>query len=724
MRLPKFPVFITGIVFLSSQLVFVGVQPATAVNDVSSTCAIGSSSSCPAQSPQEIINLYGTNTNGSYWLNVNGTATQTYLLLDTNYPDGGGWFLGMKGTRAGNAFIYASNYWTNQSTTLLPDYNNNVATEAKYNAFNHLPVTQIVAVFKDRSSYNFSNSGTGVLGPSSFGGHTWQETITSQSMYTRFTTGGDLGKGTGALPRHDYYRESNSPSANLVFAYQSGYYKYGFAYENTAPTNPNNNAAYRWGAAFNNEQVEGSLDSSDSQMGIGLRSYSAASVYTYVDQWGNAINGGTGQNGSGRSQSDAATYPSGFQIWGKMAAGTLAAPTSLAQSQQSSSSTRVSWGAVASATEYLVQYKTSAQSWSQGSTVRVTNSSASPSATLTGLTDSSYNLRIWARGTGNLYASANGSLTLSLDQTAPTITGPSSATGATSAKSIAENSTAVHTFTANESVTWSKSGTDGSFFSIASNGDLTITARDFESPADSGTNNTYEVVVTATDAMGNAKNQTVTITITNVNEAPSISINGSGATHAITQAENSTSVVTYTASDPDAGASLSFSISGTDAADFAINSSSGALTFAASPDFEAPADSDVNNTYVVIITVSDGSLTDTQTLTITITNVNENSNIGAPTVSGTINKGVATTITVTSDVAGKVRFFVGGKRISNCLARSTTGSSPSFSATCSWKPPVTGRQSLTARITPTNSSFTTATSETTSIWVVRRSNPR
>jgi hypothetical protein len=468
---------------------------------------------------------------------------------------------------------------------------------------------------------------------------------------------------------------------------------------------------------FNNESNQGS---NDSVSGIGLASYSAAGVLGYSDSLSYTVDGTNNGAQSGGSQ----VLQSGFQIWGKMAAGTLAAPTSLAQSQQSSTSTRVSWGAVASATEYLVQYKTSAQSWSQGSTVRVTNPSASPSATLTGLTDSSYNLRIWARGTGNLYASANGSLTLSLDQTAPTITGPSSATGATSSKSIAENSTAVHTFTANESVTWSDSGTDSSFFSIASNGDLTITARDFESPADSGTNNTYEVVVTATDAMGNAKNQTVTITITNVNEAPSITINGSGATHAITQAENTTSVITYTATDVDAGASLSFSISGTDAADFAINSSSGVLTFAASPDFEAAADSDVNNTYVVIVTVSDGLLTDTQTLTVTITNVNENSNIGAPTVSGTINKGIATTITVTSDVAGKVQFFVGGKRISNCLARSTTGSSPSFTATCSWKPPVTGRQSLTARITPTNSSFTSATSATTSIWVLKRSNSR
>jgi hypothetical protein len=709
MRRNKFSISILGVLVLSSQLVLVGVQPATAVDDVSSTCAVGSSSSCPAQSPQEIINLYGNTTNGTYWLNVNGTATQTYLILDSNYPDSGAWFLGMKGTKTSTTFTYSTSYWTDATTTLAPSsLSDDVSTDAKFNAFNYLPITRIAAVFKDRSSQAFNASGSGDYGTNSFAGHTWTESIASQTMLSRFNTNSNVSAGTGTFSSYSKYRETNSASGKLVFPFQTGYSQYGYA--NT------NGQSYRWGVTFNNESNQGS---NDSVSGIGLASYSAAGALNYSDSLSYTVNGSTGTLNGGTQ-----VLQSGFQIWGKMAAGTLAAPTSLAQSQQSSSSTRVSWGAVASATEYLVQYKTSAQSWSQGSTVRVTNPSASPSATLTGLTDSSYNLRIWARGTGNLYASTSGSLTLSMDQTAPTITGPSSATGATSAKSIAENSTAVHTFTANESVTWSDSGTDSSFFSIASNGDLTITARDFESPADSGANNTYEVVVTATDAMGNAKNQTVTITITNVNEAPSITINGSGATHAISQAENTTSVITYTATDVDAGTSLSFSISGTDAADFAINSSSGVLTFAASPDFEAPADSDVNNTYVVIVTVSDGSLTDTQTLTVTITNVNENSNIGAPTVSGTISKGITTTITVTSDVAGKVRFFVGGKRITNCLARSTTGSSPSFSATCSWKPPVTGRQSLTARITPTNSSFTTVTSEATSIWVVKRSNSR
>jgi hypothetical protein len=79
---------------------------------------------------------------------------------------------------------------------------------------------------------------------------------------------------------------------------------------------------------------------------------------------------------------------------------------------------------------------------------------------------------------------------------------------------------------------------------------------------------------------------------------------------------------------------------------------------------------------------------------------------------------------VTTNAAGKVRFFVSGKRISTCLARSTTGSYPNYSATCSWKPPVTGRQSLTASITPTDGSFSAATSASTLVQVTRRVNQR
>jgi len=311
------------------------------------------------------------------------------------------------------------------------------------------------------------------------------------------------------------------------------------------------------------------------------------------------------------------------------------------------------------------------------------------------------------------------------DSTAPTITGPSSATGATSSQSVQENSTAVHTFTANESVTWSVSGTDSSFFAITSGGVLTITSRNFEAPADVGANNTYIVTITATDVGSNATTQILTVTITNVNEAPSITNNSSSATFAFSQPENSTSVVTYAATDVDAGSSLSFSISGgSDSADFTINSGSGVLAFTANPDFEAPADSDQNNVYIVEISVSDGLLSDTQTVTLTITNANETASLGTPTVSGTINKGVIATISVSSTAAGRVAFFVGGKRISTCLSRATTGSYPSFTATCSWKPPVMGRQILTARITPTDVTFSASTSAGAEVRVLRRTNSR
>jgi hypothetical protein len=327
-----------------------------------------------------------------------------------------------------------------------------------------------------------------------------------------------------------------------------------------------------------------------------------------------------------------------------------------------------------------------------------------------------------ASWTGDVYLLA---FTPNTDSTAPTITGPSSATGASSAISIAENSTAVHTFTASESVTWSKSGTDGSFFSITSAGGvLTITARDFESPADNGSNNTYVATITATDTAGNATNQNLTVTITNINEAPTITTASSNPTHTISQGENASSVVTYLGSDVDTGTTLSWSISGTDAADFSMNSSTGVLTFATSPDFESPIDADTNNAYVVVVTLSDGSLTDTQTVTITITNANESASINAPTVSGTINKGVNTTITVTINVAGKVRFFVGDKRISTCKERTTSGTYPNNTAICTWKPAVTGRQFLTATLTPTDNTFSASTSARTEVFVARRGTTR
>jgi serralysin len=69
----------------------------------------------------------------------------------------------------------------------------------------------------------------------------------------------------------------------------------------------------------------------------------------------------------------------------------------------------------------------------------------------------------------------------------------------------------------------------------------------------------------------------------------------SGATASV--AENTTAVMTVTATDADLPAqTLTYSIvGGADAAKFAINSSTGALSFATAPDYEVPTDAGSNN---------------------------------------------------------------------------------------------------------------------------------
>ena len=83
-------------------------------------------------------------------------------------------------------------------------------------------------------------------------------------------------------------------------------------------------------------------------------------------------------------------------------------------------------------------------------------------------------------------------------------------------------------------------------------------------------------------------------------------------------------VTTVTASDPDAGTTFTYSISGGADKDlFTIDSGTGALSFITAPDFETKADSGANGVYDVTVQVSDGNLTDTQAVAVTVTNVNE-----------------------------------------------------------------------------------------------------
>ena len=137
---------------------------------------------------------------------------------------------------------------------------------------------------------------------------------------------------------------------------------------------------------------------------------------------------------------------------------------------------------------------------------------------------------------GTTTASQSFSITVNdLNDNSPVIT--SNGGGATATVSIPENTTAVTTVHAtdadvtapNNTVTYSKSGTDAGFFTIVpSTGVLTFTsAPDFENGHGTpGGSNSYAVTVTASDGV-NVTNQVLTVNVTDVSDA-AVSIDGSG----------------------------------------------------------------------------------------------------------------------------------------------------------------------------------------------------
>ncbi len=176
--------------------------------------------------------------------------------------------------------------------------------------------------------------------------------------------------------------------------------------------------------------------------------------------------------------------------------------------------------------------------------------------------------------------------------------------------------------TSGADVTYTLTGTDAADFNIdANSGALDFaSAPDYETPTDDDTDNVYEVNVVATEAGGEETLQAVTVTVTNV--GPTIT-----STATETVAENTpitTPVLTVEATPVTAGAVVTFNttLTGADAADFSIDGASGVLTFAAVPNYEAPADDDTDNVYVATVEVQEtGGEVTRQTITVTVTDV-------------------------------------------------------------------------------------------------------
>ena len=173
--------------------------------------------------------------------------------------------------------------------------------------------------------------------------------------------------------------------------------------------------------------------------------------------------------------------------------------------------------------------------------------------------------------------------------------------------------------------TYTLGGPDKDMFRVRANGQIEVSAK---AMLDYETKSSYTVTVTATDSSGDEANNsasiTVTIYVTDLDEGPMISSGGlavSGLSSADYAEDRTDAVATYTASGTDA-AQATWSLSGDDAGDFDI-SSSGELTFASKPDFEAPADADEDNVYEVTVEADDGTNTDSRAVTVTVTDVDD-----------------------------------------------------------------------------------------------------
>jgi Ca2+-binding RTX toxin-like protein len=211
---------------------------------------------------------------------------------------------------------------------------------------------------------------------------------------------------------------------------------------------------------------------------------------------------------------------------------------------------------------------------------------------------------------------------------------------------LLENSSAVGTVQAvdadGDAVSYALAGgVDASLFTIdAQTGALSfIAAPNFEAAADANHDNVYEVLVRATDGLLSAS-QGLLVKVGNVNEAPVISSNGGGASASLSVDENNTLVTTVSAADPES--TVTYSISGgADSGRFTINAQTGKLSFSTSPNFEAPADANGDNVYDVVVTASDGTLSDTQSLSIAIGNVRDGLTLTGANKADTLSGGAA-----------------------------------------------------------------------------------
>ena len=226
--------------------------------------------------------------------------------------------------------------------------------------------------------------------------------------------------------------------------------------------------------------------------------------------------------------------------------------------------------------------------------------------------------------------------------------------------SVVENNTGVGTITSTDdditngtgdTVTYSiVAGNDSGLFSInATSGALSfVSAPDFETPGDIGTDNIYDLTVQVTDGSSAVDTQAITVTVTDTADEDLAPINDSDVS-ADTVDENSaigtTVGITAQTTDGDAGQSIVYSLDSDAGGLFAIHSSTGVVTVAGALNHEAASSHSID----VRATSSDGSEA-TRRFTIAVEDVNEAPVFTFTRVTSATEDTVYTYNVITSDV--------------------------------------------------------------------------
>jgi hypothetical protein len=172
-------------------------------------------------------------------------------------------------------------------------------------------------------------------------------------------------------------------------------------------------------------------------------------------------------------------------------------------------------------------------------------------------------------------------------------------------------------------VTWTLEGVDKDRFGVDTNGVVRMLARNFEAPLDSDGNNTYQVTLRATDADGNTAIKALVVSVTDAIEPATLAI--TGVTDRPVAENTAFSSATPQVTGGPIGV-LTWTLEGVDKDRFSVDAS-GVVRMVAR-NYEAPVDSDGNNTYQLQLraTDADGN-TAVKPLLVTVTDAIESATL-------------------------------------------------------------------------------------------------